>query len=415
MQKFIYAIFIALYTSAAKSIAPFSKKACLWLKGREQILSKLKDCFANNTRPVVWIHCASLGEFEQGRPVIEELKNLYRDYKILLTFFSPSGFEVRKNYDKADYIFYLPTDTKSNAEKFLEIVKPSLIIFVKYEFWYHYLTEAKRRKIPLLLVSAVFREHQPFFKWYGSFHREMLQCFYHLFVQNEQAAALLKSINIKNVSVSGDTRFDRVTAIANEFEPIEAVESFCANKKVIVAGSTWTEDDEELDHYVNTHPEYRFIIAPHDISKERLEECRNLYKRSQFFSQYKSSSTDINTLIIDNIGMLSKLYAYATICYVGGAFGEDGVHNVLEPAVYSKPVVFGPVYDKYAEALELVETGGGFSINNALDLEKQFDVLMQDKNLYDHSSRSAGNYVKHKTGATNQIISYIQEKRLLTN
>jgi 3-deoxy-D-manno-octulosonic-acid transferase len=362
------------------------------------------------------VHCASLGEFEQGRPVIEKLRLLYPEHKILLTFFSPSGYEVRKNYEKADWIFYLPFDTKKNAKKFLAIVNPSLILFVKYEFWYNYLTISKQKQIPLLLISGIFRKDQPFFKWYGDLHREMLRCFTHLFVQTEDAALLLQSIQINNISISGDTRFDRVSEIVSQFHPIEKIENFCNGRTTIVAGSTWTEDDEELDHFVNTRPDIRFIIAPHDISKERLQECRNLYKQSILFSEYDmNENNSSNTLIIDNIGMLSKLYNYATICYIGGAFGSDGVHNVLEAAVYNKPVVFGPVYEKYIEAVELIEAGGAFSITNALELEEQFNDLLQNKIFYTQSSNAAGNYVRSKTGATDKIITYIQEKRLLTS
>ncbi|MGN6616600.1 MAG: 3-deoxy-D-manno-octulosonic acid transferase [Ilyomonas sp.] len=416
MQKLIYSIFIQLYVLSARLIAPFNEKAALWLKGRKNIFSKLQDVFSKNTFPVVWVHCASLGEFEQGRPVIEKLRLLYPEHKILLTFFSPSGYEVRKNYEKADWIFYLPFDTKKNAKKFLVIVNPSLILFVKYEFWYNYLTISKQKQIPLLLISGIFRKDQPFFKWYGDLHREMLRCFTHLFVQTEDAALLLRSIQINNISISGDTRFDRVSEIVSQFHPIEKIENFCNGRTTIVAGSTWTEDDEELDHFVNTRPDIRFIIAPHDISKERLQECRNLYKQSILFSEYDmNENNSANTLIIDNIGMLSKLYNYATICYIGGAFGSDGVHNVLEAAVYNKPVVFGPVYEKYVEAAELIEVGGAFSIANALELEELFNELLQNETFYSQASNAAGNYVKNKTGATEKIVAYIQAKRLLTS
>ncbi len=408
-------------------IAPFNAKAKRWLEGRKNNFEKLHVAFGENRNPVIWMHCASLGEFEQGRPLIESLKKVYPSYKILLTFFSPSGYEVQKNYQYADYVFYLPVDTKKNAALFLEITKPSLILFIKYEFWYYHLKEAKERKIPLLLVSAIFRKEQPFFRWYGSLYKKMLHFFTYFFVQNEVSLALLRSLNLDNVVVNGDTRFDRVMEIADYFEPIEVIEQFCKNYPVIVGGSTWLEDDEELDHFVNTHPEIRFIIAPHNIESDRINDCKTLYKNSVLFSEYEPSdikhqtsdipnqSSAINTLIIDNIGMLSRLYAYSTICYVGGAFGGDGVHNVLEAAVYGKPVVLGPTYEKYAEAIELIDAGGGFTIENALELEEIFNDLLNDNALYAKASKSSMDYVKSKTGATEKVLHFIQEKRLLTN
>ena len=364
-----------------------------------------------STDQLVWMHCSSLGEFEQGRPVLEKLKGQNPKIKILLTFFSPSGFEVRKNYPGADYIFYLPIDSPQNARTFFDIVKPEFILFVKYEFWYYYLHEAKKRNIPLLLISGIFRNSQLFFKFYGSFYRKMLRCFTHLFVQNEESVTLLGSIGLnKNVSLSGDTRFDRVIEIAEGFEPIAAIDKFCADHDVIVAGSTWNDDDEELDHYANTETHLRFIIAPHDIGADRIEECKRLYKHSILYSQLKETiSQDINTIIVDNVGMLSRLYKFATVCYVGGGFGEDGVHNVLEAAVYGKPVVFGPEYEKYFEAKELVESGGGITVSSALELEKELDKLLKKDDEYYAICRASKDYVYSKKGATDEIITYINQ------
>ena len=417
-MKFIYQLFTTLYPLVAKLISGTNEKAKLWVEGRKDIFSKLKDAFANNNSTVVWVHCSSLGEFEQGRPVIEELKSNNPSIKILITFFSPSGYEIRKNYEQADWVFYIPMDSSANAIKFYDIVQPSLILFVKYEFWHYYLEQAKVRNIPLLLVSGIFRANQPFFKWYGSFNKQALNYFTWFFVQNEESIELLKSIGIENnVSLSGDTRFDRVNTIAKQFEPIPAIETFIGEEKqVIVAGSTWLEDDEILYHYTITHPHVKFIIAPHDIQKSRIEECLKLYKNAITFSDLdKGLSTVSNILIIDNIGMLSRLYKYATICFVGGAFGEDGVHNVLEAAVYSKPVVFGPEYSKYIEAIGLVDTEGAFSVENTLELEKVINTLFNDTSLYEKTSASAGDYVAVKAGATNIITQYIYANRLLTN
>ena len=421
MGRLLYNLFILLYPLAARCIASFNPKARKWVKGRQQVFSRLQQRFAAEQRPVIWVHCASLGEFEQGRPVMEALKQVYPQHALLLTFFSPSGYEVQKNYPHADAIFYLPMDSAAHARRFLDITRPALVVFVKYEFWFYYLKETRKRNIPLLLVSAIFREDQPFFKKYGHFHRQMLQCFTHLFVQTADAASLLKKINIQPVTISGDTRFDRVLQIAQGFTEIPGIAAFCNNKPVLVAGSTWTEDDEELDHYVNTHEATRFIIAPHDISEERLRECERLYKHSVRYSTYLQLLQShvpveaVNTLIIDNIGMLSRLYAYASICFIGGGFGGDGIHNILEAAVYHKPVVCGPVYDKYIEGVEMLEAGGAFSIPDALELEKILDRLFTDTSFYQGAAVAAGRYVQQKTGATTGIIRYIQENRLLTS
>jgi 3-deoxy-D-manno-octulosonic-acid transferase len=414
VSKLFYDLFINLYPIVLKIIAPFYPKAKLWRTGRDDIFKKMSRQIKTD-KVAVWMHCASLGEFEQGRPVMERLRNEHPEGKILLTFFSPSGYEVRKDYEGADYVFYLPMDSAANARAFLDVAKPQLILFVKYEFWYYYLMEARKRHIPALLVSGIFRRDQPFFKWYGAVHRQMLRSFQHFFVQNDDSQQLLKSLGIfGNMSVSGDTRFDRVIEIAERFKPIASIEAFCGTAQVIVAGSTWTEDDEELDHFANSHPEIRFIIAPHNIGKARLDECLRLYKKSILFSQLGIEPVSANTLIIDNIGMLSRLYKYAAICYVGGGFGADGVHNVLEAAVYGKPVVFGPEYEKFFEAIELVETGGGISVENALELEKEFKNLLTNEKDYNKKAQAAKEYVYSKKGATESIVTYIQENRLLT-
>jgi len=416
LNRLPYNIFIQLYSFIIRVVSPFNPKAKQWVAGRDDIFKKLRSVIPGGS--VIWMHCSSLGEFEQGRPLLEKLRTEVPHLQILLTFFSPSGFEVQKHYEKADYIFYLPLDSPANAKDFFDIVNPKLVLFVKYDFWYYYLAEAAKRKIPLLLISGIFRKDQPFFKWYGSLYREMLTFFTRFFVQNDASAHLLGTIGIKgNVSISGDTRFDRVIEIAENFQEIAAIRDFCADARVIVAGSTWDEDDEELDHFANTNQQIKFIIAPHDIDKERLQVCRKLYRHSILFSELSNGSVpgNINTIIIDNIGMLSRLYKYATICYVGGGFGDDGVHNVLEAAVYGKPVVFGPEYEKFFEAAELIECGGAFSIDSALELEKLLSHLLQKQNALDEAGEAALNYVYSRKGATEGVMKYIQEKRLLTN
>lgn len=422
MFTFFYNIFIKLYPIGATIISPFNEKAAFWIKGRKNIFNKISKAIADDTSLKIWMHCSSLGEFEQGRPLLEKFRQLYPSYKLVLTFFSPSGYEVQKNSKIADYIFYLPVDSKANAEKFIRLIQPSLVVFVKYEYWYYYLKEINKRNIPLLLVSGIFFPGFSFFQWYGKLQRQMLTFFTHFFVQTEDSKNLLHSINVHNVTVSGDTRFDRVLEVASELKQFPVIENFIGDKKVIVAGSTWTEDDEALDHFANTRPELRFIVAPHDISKERLEECCKLYKHAILFSEYNKAVAgsqplpdNINTLIIDNIGTLKFLYRYAAICYVGGGFGDDGIHNILEAAVYYKPVLFGPAFDKFYEALQLIDKGGAFDVEDAIELEAQLDELLQDEYLYRQACRIAGDYVKNNAGAAGIIMNYIQEKRLLTN
>ncbi len=415
-MKLLYDFFIIVYSFVARAISFHNPKAKLWINGRVDILKKIKTALENNKNKIVWMHCASLGEFEQGRPLIEKLKLENADLKILVTFFSPSGYEIHKNYKGANWVFYLPIDTKKNAENFLEIVKPNLILFVKYEYWFYYLTEAKKRKIAVLLISGIFRESQPFFKWYGKLHLEMLTCFTHLFVQNDESNELLKTVHSKNnISINGDTRFDRVIEIAKQDYHNKIIENFVADNKVIVAGSTWLEDDEELDHYANKNTNIKFIIVPHNIDVERVSEILFLYKNAVLYSEYENITDKTNVLIIDNVGLLNKLYKYATICYIGGGFGGDGVHNVLEAAVYFKPVIFGPIYQKFEEAIDLVNCYGALTINSALELEAAINDLLTDKEKLQQMEHNAGTYVKNNEGSSQEIINFIYANRLLTN
>lgn len=429
MSIILYHLFLLFYKTGIRLISPWNRKAKLWLEGRKGLFDRIRAELAtaeSKQGPVIWMHCSSLGEFEQGRPVLEELRKRSPASRIVLSFFSPSGYTTRKNYAGADHVFYLPLDSPRNAKQFVDLVKPNIVLWVKYDYWYYFLVELKKRNIPLLLVSGIFREDQPFFKWYGRLHRYMLECFTHLFVQTEASLLLLRKLRLTgNVSVSGDTRFDRVIAIAGSGEPLPVIERFCGGARVIVAGSTWEEDEEELDHYANTHPDLRFLVAPHDISEARLLEVEGLFRHSIRYSVFANGTPvpsagrgvwpEPNVLIIDNIGMLSRLYRYATITYVGGGFGDDGVHNVLEAAVYGKPVVFGPVIEKYIEAVELTESGGGLIIDSALEAEKVFNRLLQNAEECRETGEASGRYVQSKKGATERIIKYIYEKRLLTS
>ncbi|HEV8080059.1 MAG TPA: glycosyltransferase N-terminal domain-containing protein [Chitinophagaceae bacterium] len=420
----LYTIFLNLYSVGIRIATLWSDKALLWRKGRKKFPSIEPLTKINNT---VWMHCASLGEFEQGRPLIEEIRKQYPNHILVITFFSPSGYEIVKNFTGADHIFYLPADSVVNAKKFVELINPKLVLWVKYEYWYYYLHELKKRNIPALLISGSFRNDHPFFKWYGKFWREMLSCFTFYFVQNESSKKLLEDININNIIVSGDTRLDRVITIAENSEEVLYIKEFCGNNKVIVAGSTWDDDEAELVHYTKTNCHIKFIIAPHAVDKENLKDIKKTFIGSIFYSEWigyneqqaignnQDKLQNTNCLIIDSIGILSKLYKYADIAYVGGGFGDDGLHNILEAVVYGKPVIFGPAIEKNFEAHELIECGGGITIENALELEKTLTHLFKNEDELKSRGLAAKNYVYNKAGATKKIMEYIQVNRLLTN
>jgi 3-deoxy-D-manno-octulosonic-acid transferase len=428
MSLILYNIFLFFFRIGIGVAAFFNEKAEKWLKGREKIFQRLAQSIPNGEK-IIWMHCASLGEFEQGRPVIEKLKTTYPPYKILLTFFSPSGYEVRKNYEQADYIFYLPADSASNAKQFLDIVNPSLVVFVKYEFWYHYTSSINKRNIPFLLISAVFRKNQPFFQWYGSLYRSMLNHFTQVFVQDMESEKLLDKLgHSQKVTVAGDTRFDRVAEIADRFEPIPLIEQLYKNEKIIVAGSTWPGDEKMLAQLMEKikDPSIRLVIAPHEINTEHLNQIKEFFPAAIFYSQLPTPDSTLAApdsplpsqppiLIIDSIGLLSRLYKYAYITYIGGGFTKDGIHNALEAAVFGKPVLFGPNYKKYREAIQLIETEGAKSYVTIAELEQIVFTLINDKDDYLQKCNAAKNYVQVNKGATGKIISYIQEKRLLTN
>ncbi|HMR83070.1 MAG TPA: glycosyltransferase N-terminal domain-containing protein [Niabella sp.] len=416
MDVIIYNIFLRVYQCALFVVSLFNKKAQLWVKGRKDIFARMENAMGGNSQPVIWMHCASLGEFEQGRPVLERLKEAYPGHKILLTFFSPSGYEIRKNYPGADWIFYLPLDTKANVKKFLEIVNPGLVIFVKYEYWYNYLSQLHKKQVPVILVSAIFRENAVFFKWYGSLHRKMLHFFSHLFVQNEESLQRLQSILPAHViTLAGDTRFDRVAAIANAFEPIPAIEKFTAGKKILVAGSTWPEDEKNLKRLIESTGNISLIIAPHEINEGHLQFLNSLFPSAVLYSELSkepASNENLqlsNILIIDNIGMLSKLYKYSIISYIGGGFNKSGIHNTLEAAVYGRPVIFGPNYGKFAEAIELIKKRGAFSYYNDNEFIEIIKKLINSENILQEYSLNAGAFVAENTGATDKILSWLKQ------
>ncbi len=402
---FLYNTGIYLYTLFIRIASLQNKKAAAWINGRKGLIPLIESSLDNNKR-YTWFHFASLGEFEQGRPVLESLKSKNPELPVVITFFSPSGYEIRKNYALADHVFYLPTDTKANAKEFIRILNPEMAIFTKYEYWYHYFEELNKNNIPLYVISGIFRKEQVFFKWYGSLHRQMLKWVSHIFVQDESSRVLLENIQIRNVSVSGDTRFDRVAENVLSQKKIPVIEEFCTDKNIFIAGSTWPEDEKILHHLVYKYPDWKFIIAPHEVTADRINELKDLFTDHITYSAAGARSFELakpQTLIIDNIGILSSVYQYGKMAYIGGGFGT-GIHNTQEALAFGLPVIFGPEYLKFKEAVELVALGGAKSISNAGDLESAFLYFIANK----QSGVIARNYIQEHTGATRRIVEQIK-------
>lgn len=418
LALFFYNLFLFFYQLGSRIWALFNKKAALWVKGRLFIFSKLKDAFEEEKAPVIWFHCASLGEFEQGRPVMESLKEQYPEHKILVTFFSPSGYEVRKNYTGADYIFYLPMDGLLNAQRFISIVKPKLAVFIKYELWYYYTKVMHDRQIPLILISAIFLKQHAYFKWYGIVQRKTLSKFSRVFVQDLLSKKLADKLQLPvPFSVAGDTRFDRVIKIASQYKRIDALTQWAGESRLLVAGSTWPDDERVLAELLPLlqQQHLKLVIAPHEINESHLGQVEKQFEGQTIRFSQLPGNVKSEVLIIDNIGMLSSLYHYAHISYIGGGYNPTGIHNCLEAAVYAKPVVFGPRYQRYAEAKGLVKTGGAFTFKNAGELRTILNRLMQNETAYQAAATAAGEFVIVHQGATDKIVDYIQENRLLTN
>jgi 3-deoxy-D-manno-octulosonic-acid transferase len=403
----LYTTSIRLYQAALQVAARFHPKARLAVAGRRGWLQQINTKLADNTAPIAWFHAASLGEFEQGRPVMEAFRQQYPDYKILLTFFSPSGYEVRKSYAGADYIFYLPFDTATNARQFVECVNPAMAFFIKYEFWYHYLRELKARQIPIFSFSAIFRPNQIFFKPYGGFYRNFLRFFNHILVQNQESVDLLKNIGVTNVTLAGDTRFDRVKQVADAKKDIPVARLFKADTPLLVIGSAWQADMDVLIPFLNQFDKpLKVIIAPHEIHDDEIERWRSqLPGQTVRFSEAVNHPTlqSFNNLIIDNVGMLSSLYQYGEFAYIGGAFGK-GLHNILEAATFRMPLFFGPNYGKFQEAVDLVKAGAAFPVSNSAELETVFRRLYDDSSV---ASAISGEYVTSNTGATSKVMKIV--------
>ena len=405
---FCYNLLVHLAGFLLKIVALFSPKIKLFVEGRKTVFATLSSKISV-TDKTIWFHAASLGEYEQGLPVMEKIKEKFPNHKIIVTFFSPSGYEVRKNNTVADVTVYLPLDTKSNAQQFLKLTHPEMAFFIKYEYWPNYLNELQKQNVKTYLISGIFREKQSFFKWYGGFYRNALKSFHYFFVQNESSKKLLQSIGFNHVKVSGDTRFDRVVAILERNNSLDFIEQFKNDTTTIVIGSSWPKDEELLIHYINHSQGVKFIIAPHNIKAEQIQQLKqSITKKTVLFSEKENQNlAEFDVFIIDTIGILTKIYSYADIAYVGGGFGNPGVHNLLEPATFGVPIVIGPNYTHFAEATALVNLNGCLSITNQSELKQAFDVLLQNEDERLEKGHICATFVQMNKGATDLILNHI--------
>jgi len=406
---FLYNLLVHFSAFILKIIAVFSPKIKLFVDGRQPVFEILATKIKVNDK-TLWFHAASLGEYEQGLPVIEKIKEQFPNHKIIITFFSPSGYEVRKNNTVADVTVYLPLDTKSNAKKLINTINPELVFFIKYEFWPNYLNELKNLNIKTYLISGIFRENQAFFKWYGGFYRNALKTFEYFFVQNESSKKLIKQIGFNNVKISGDTRFDRVVSILERDNSLEFIEKFKDNKVTIVIGSSWPKDESLLVNYINNADEnIKFIIAPHNILQSTIVNLQSSIKKPTVLFSEKNTIdlSNFNVFIIDTIGILTKIYSYADIAYVGGGFGNPGVHNLLEPATFGVPIVIGPNYSHFAEATALVHQKGCVSIFTQNELNEAFDLLLNNQDERHEKGHICSTFVQMNKGATDIILKHL--------
>ena len=406
---FLYNLVISIAGFFLKIVALFSPKIKLFIDGRKNVFSILEEKI-KDTDKTIWFHSASLGEYEQGLPVIEKIKEKYPLHKIVVTFFSPSGYEVRKNNTVTDVTIYLPLDTKKNAKRFLKLVHPEKAFFIKYEFWLNYLKELETSKTPTYLISGIFRDSQMFFKWYGGFYRKALKAFTYFFVQNESSKQKIEAIGFNNVIVSGDTRFDRVNAILERDNSLDYIEKFKNNQTTIIIGSSWPKDEALIAEYINQAPDnVKFIIAPHNIKTEQISNLKSqITKSSVLFSEKNNLDlSNYSVFIIDTIGLLTKIYSYGTIAYVGGGFGNPGIHNILEPATFGIPIIIGPNFSNFAEAVELVKLKGCTVISNSDELKNSFDQLINDGNFLKEKGQICKSYIQDNTGATNSIMKIV--------
>ncbi|MEC4050362.1 glycosyltransferase N-terminal domain-containing protein [Flavobacterium sp. SUN046] len=414
---FLYQLVVLLAAQLLKVVALFSPKIKLFVEGRKEVFPILNSKIAP-TDKTIWFHAASLGEYEQGLPVIEQIKQKYPSHKIVVSFFSPSGYEVRKNNTVADATVYLPLDTVSNAKQFIKAVHPEMVFFIKYEYWPNYLNELQKQHIKTYLISGIFRENQAFFKWYGGFYRNALKSFDFFFVQNDSSKKLIQSIGFNNVKVSGDTRFDRVVTILERNNTLDFIENFKNQQTTIVIGSSWPKDETLLVQFINQAPEnIKFIIAPHNIKSEQIQELKqSISKKTLLYSNFQKDPLQevktYNVFLIDTIGILTKIYSYADIVYVGGGFGHPGVHNLLEPATFGVPIVLGPNYSHFAEATALVKMEGCISISNQQELNEAFDNLIFNEDIRHEKGHICSTFVQMNKGATAIILKHLENDSL---
>ena len=395
-----------------KLLALFSPKIKLFVEGRKTVFQSLESKISSHDK-TIWFHAASLGEYEQGLPVMEKIKKEFPNHKIVVTFFSPSGYEVRKNNNIADACVYLPLDTRSNAQKFLKLVHPDLVFFIKYEYWPNYLNELKTLNIKTYLISGIFRENQAFFQWYGGFYRNALKAFDYFFVQNESSKLLLQKLGFNNVKISGDTRFDRVVSILERDNSLDFIKLFKNNTISIVIGSSWPKDESLLVNYINqTNEKVKFIIAPHNIKVEQIQELKNsITKKTILFSEKENTDlSNYDVLIVDTIGILTKIYSYAEIAYVGGGFGNPGIHNILEPATFGIPIIVGPNFTNFAEAVALVHQEGCVCVANQNELNDAFSNFISNEDIRHEKGHICSTFVQMNKGATNVIMKHICNK-----
>jgi len=434
----LYRVIIFVYYQLIRLAALFNKKAGKWVEGRKDLFQEIAEEVDSDQRHT-WFHFASLGEFEQGRSVLEQYKKEWPEHLIVVTFYSPSGYEIRKNYSLADHVFYLPADTPGNARRFLALINPEKAFFTKYDYWYFFFRELHERKIPLYMVSSIYRKDQVFFKWYGGFFRKMLDFVSHFFVQNQESVHLLQQVGFKNITLAGDTRFDRVVKVAEMVRELPIVSFFATGHRVLVAGSTWSQDVEKLQAFHQVFSEWKIIIAPHEVNESSIRETRELFPEGILYSElsnymhkqqlqvenhrknqidmdlvYQNTSTLSDhieehkspILIMDNVGMLSSLYGYGDIAYIGGGFG-NGIHNTLEAAAYGMPVLFGPRYHKFQEAKDLIQAKAAFSINDERELILVMEELMDYEVRLEAGKRAVG-YVNQQAGATARIMDFLK-------
>ena len=406
---FLYNLVVLFAGFLLKIIALFSPKMKLFVEGRKVVFPTLEQKIKQSDK-TIWFHAASLGEYEQGLPVIEVIKEKFPLHKIVVTFFSPSGYEIRKKNTIADVTIYLPLDTKKNAQEFIKLVHPDLVFFIKYEYWPNYLAELNKQEIKTYLISGILRKNQLFFKWYGGFYREALNTFSYFFVQNESSKKLLQQLGKNNVSVSGDTRFDRVATILEKDNSLDFISQFKNNTETIVVGSSWPKDETLLVDFINTNAmKVKFIIAPHNIKKEQIQQLKDsITKKTVLFTEKEGKNlADFDVFIIDTIGILTKIYSYADIAYVGGGFGNPGVHNILEPATFGVPIVIGQNYSHFAEATALVNMEGCSVIKNESELKEAFTNLIRNQDIRNEKGHICSSFVQMNKGATSIILKYI--------